>query len=284
MSVAYAGERGSFAELAAVEYFHGREKSVSVADFDAVFEAVSRGKTEWGIVPIENSLAGSIHQNYDSFLEHKLYICGELNLRISHYLIANRGTQMRNVKQIYSHPQALAQCKQYLRAYRSIEQVPVSNTAVAVKKIKDERMSDAAAIGSMQACIDYRMHILAKNIEDNELNMTRFIILAKKPAHRALPAQEIKTSIVFSLVNEPGVLFKALSVFALRDIDLLKIESRPVMSGKFEYIFYLDFAGRYDDKRQQNALNHLQEITSMYRLLGSYPVGKTVHPQYRERK
>jgi len=284
MIIAYAGEPGAFSELAAVEYCGTRARVVPMPDFDGVFKAVIARRADRGIVPIENSLAGSIHQNYDLLLSHRLYITGEISLRIAHCLIANKGVALANVKRIYSHPQALAQCKKHLRSIRRAEIIPVSSTAGAVKKIRDERMFDAAAIGSLQAVMDYKMAVLARNIEDNELNTTRFIVLSRKPLapgrRRAAPA---KTSILFSTKNEPGALFKALSVFAMRDINLLKIESRPVMTGKFEYRFYLDFSGNHWEERQKNALNHLQEITSLYRLLGSYPVGREVRPTYRKR-
>jgi prephenate dehydratase len=284
MIISYAGEPGAFSELAAVEYCGTRATAAPVPDFDAVFRAVSARRADMGIVPIENSLAGSIHQNYDLLLEHRLYITGEISLRIAHYLIANKGAAIGDIRRIYSHPQALAQCKKHLRSFRRAEIIPVSSTAGAVKKIRDERMLDAAAIGSLQAVMDYKMAVLARNIEDNELNTTRFIVLSRTPIARAArsPAPA-KTSILFSTKNAPGALFRALSVFALRDINLLKIESRPVMTGKFEYRFYLDFSGNHWEERQKNALNHLREITSLYRLLGSYPVGRDVLPEYRKR-
>jgi prephenate dehydratase len=283
MAVAFGGERGAFGELAAVEFFGSARSYIPRREFADVFDAVARGAARYGVIPIENSLAGSIHHNYDLLLEHDLYIVGEIYLRVSHYLIACKGVSRRRIVRIFSHPQALAQCKRYLRKYPSIEIVPVSNTAGAVKKIKDERLVDAAAIASMQAAIDFDMQVMARRIEDNHSNMTRFLVLAKKPQRKNPGAGKTKTSIVFATKNIPGALFKALSVFALRDIDLYKIESRPVQSRQFEYLFYLDFDGSYRDEAQKNAINHLREITTFYRLLGSYPRGRRAEPEYRKR-
>jgi arogenate/prephenate dehydratase len=285
MSVAFQGECGAFSELAAVEYFGGAQPPIAMPEFADVFNAVSSGKTRYGVIPIENSMAGSIHQNYDLFLEGDLYIIGELFLRISHYLIANKNVSRRSVKRVFSHPQGLAQCRRYLSRFPKLVQTPFSNTAAAVKKIRDERLMDAAAIASMQAAIDYDMAVLTREIEDRHDNMTRFLILAPRPRRQKRdPQTSMKTSVVFSTKNIPGALFKALSVFALRDIDLYKIESRPVHTKHFEYLFYLDFEGDVRDEAQKNAINHLQEITTLYRCLGSYPKGRIAHPNYRKRK
>lgn len=283
MSIAFQGEPGAYSELAAKEYFGIRKKFVPVPEFIDVYNAVSKGKTQHGVLPIENSLAGSIHQNYDLLLEGDLYIVGEILLKVSHYLISNNNVSKKKIRRIFSHPQALTQCKSFLKRFKNVEIVPVSNTAAAVRKIKEEKLEDAAAIASMQAAIDYDMSVLAKAIEDRLKNQTRFIILAKKPLNIRSGKQQTKSSIVFAAKNIPGALFKALSVFALRDIDLFKIESRPFTGSGFEYMFYLDFEGSILDERSKNAVNHLQEITTYYRFLGSYRVGKVTHPEYLKR-
>ncbi len=283
MKIAFAGEKGAFAELAAAQHFGPRHALVPVPEFEDVFASVSRGKVSHGIIPIENSLTGSIHQNYDLLLEGDLFITGEIFLRVSHYLIANRGVKRHNIRRVFSHPQGLAQCRAFLKKMPDAERIPVSNTAVAVRKIRDGRLLDAAAIASLQAAIDYDMSVLAENIEDNKANITRFLILSRQKGAVPHAAKNCKTSVVFSLKNIPGALFKSLSVFALRDIDLLKIESRPVHGKPFEYLFYLDFAGDCGDERQANALNHLREITMFCRPLGSYERGKLVHPEYKKR-
>ncbi|MDG5814372.1 prephenate dehydratase [Chitinispirillales bacterium ANBcel5] len=281
MSIAFAGERGAFTELAAREYFRNGEQFVPYPEFENVFKAVARGKESFGVVPIENSFAGSIHQNYDLLLESKLYITGEIFLRINHHLIANKGTSLRQIRRVYSHPQAFAQCKTYLKKFGKEDQIAFPNTALAVKKIRDEKLSDAAAVASMQAAIDFDMQVLDSNIEDNPWNTTRFLIVSKKRRERN--SGEVKTSVVFSVKNIPGALFKALSVFALRDIDLYKIESRPVHTKGFQYLFYLDCKGDIRDESLKNAVSHLREITTFYRLLGSYSVGREVNPKYKHK-
>jgi prephenate dehydratase len=282
MTVAFQGERGAFTELAAIEYFNGKKKAVAFQDAKEVFGAVEKGAIEYGIIPIENSLGGSIHGNYDRLLLHDLFISGEIYLKISQVLMANKGTTIGKVRKIFSHPQGFEQCRNYLEKLERVALVPVFNTAAAAKMIKDEAIADAAAISSMQAVIDYDLRVLARDIEDQKDNITRFLILSKKPK-RVHTQKAMKTSIVFSLKNCAGSLFRALSVFALRDIDLLKIESRPVKKRPFEYMFYLDFAGSEDGERQRNALNHLREITVFCRVLGSYPVGRLAHPEYKKR-
>jgi prephenate dehydratase len=283
MRIAFQGEQGAYSELAAKEFFGVSKKYFPVPEFTDVYNAVSKGKAEHGILPIENSLAGSIHQNYDILLKGDLFIIGEIFLKVSHYLIANEGVSRKKIRNVYSHPQALAQCKNYLKKYKNITLIPVSNTASAVRMIKKEKLNDSAAIASMQAAIDYNMAVFGKRIEDVKNNQTRFIMLGKKPLQIKSKRKKAKTSIVFTLKNLPGALFRALSVFALRDIDLHKIESRPVYGRNFEYMFYLDFEGHIEEEAQKNAVNHLREITSFERVLGSYYAGNIVHPVYQKR-
>lgn len=285
MSVAFVGEPGSFSELAAKQYFGNRKKYIPRREFKDVYDAVHSGDAEFCVLPIENSLAGSVHENYDLLIKGDLLIVGEIYLKVSHFLLANKGISKKDVEKIYSHPQPLAQCRNYLSKFKDIEQISVSTTSAAVKLIKEEKMKNAAAIASLQAAIDYKMEILDKKIEDNHNNQTRFLILTKKAAKISSRSKKrIKTSVVFTLKNIPGALFKALSVFALRDIDLFKIESRPVTGKHFEYMFYLDFAGNAEDEAQKNAINHLREITSFERVLGSYYCGEVVEPDLKKRK
>jgi prephenate dehydratase len=283
MTVAFAGERGAFGELAAKEYFGKKAVLAAQPEFGDVFRSVARGRCSFGVVPIENSLGGSIHENYDLLLESNLHITGEVLLRIRHFLIGNKGASRRGIRRIFSHPQAFAQCKKFLKRFPHLTMVPVSNTAWAVKKIRNEDLRDAAAIASQQAAVDFDMQVLARNIEDTRWNTTRFLVIAKQPRFPALGRTDVKTSVVFSTKNIPGALYKCMSVFALRDINLHKIESRPVHGRGFQYLFYLDFDGDAREEVQRNAINHLQEITMFYRFLGSYPVDKPRDPVYRKR-
>ncbi|MFQ6058180.1 MAG: prephenate dehydratase [Anaerolineae bacterium] len=268
LRVAFQGERGAYSEAAAMDFFGQGIEPVPCASFDLVFQQVEEGACERGIVPIENSLAGSIHRNYDLLLRHGLSIVGEVNLRIVHCLIAHPGVGLEAIRRVYSHPQALAQCEGYLDKLPGVERVPTYDTAGSVKLLKEQGLRDGAAIASRQAARVYEMTVLAEGIEDEPENYTRFLILAKEGF---MPQGESKTSIVFSVENVPGSLFKSLSVFALRDIDLTKIESRPLRGKPWEYIFYLDFAGSMAEERCQNAIRHLQEIATFLRVLGSYP-------------
>ena len=283
MKIAISGERGAFAELAAREYFGGKADIVPVSEFADVFRSVKGGRCRFGVVPIENSLAGSIHQNYDLLLESNLYIAGEVQLRIRHYLIANEGTSLKQVKRIFTHPAVFPQCKKFLKKFPHLVTVPVSNTAAAVKMLRTENLHDAAAIGSLQAALDFDMKVLAKNIEDTKWNTTRFLVVAKETVFPPHATKRVKSSIVFATKNIPGVLYKCLSVFALRDINLYKIESRPVHGRGFQYLFYLDFAGDARGEMQKNAIGHLQEITTFYRFLGSYAIDTPRDPAHGER-
>jgi prephenate dehydratase len=283
MKALYAGERGSFAELAAREYFGPDGRIGQVELFEDVFDAVRKGTAVRGIVPIENTRAGSVHRNYDLLLESGCSIVGELYLKIGHCLIANKGIVMRTVRRVLSHPQALAQCRTWLKAHGTFKPVETVNTAAAVKIIKEDGARDAAAIASMQAAIDFDMNVLATDIQDDKNNMTRFLVLAKGPGRPVSAEVPVKSSIVFSMKNIPGALFRSLAVFSLRDIDLYKIESRPMFGQGFSYLFYLDFEGDAKSDAQRNALSHLQEMTTFYRFLGSYPVGRQVAPKYRKR-
>lgn len=271
LRVGFQGERGAYSEAAAIAYFGDSVEPVPCATFDLVFERVEAGECEHGVVPIENSLAGSIHRNYDLLLKHTLQIVGEAGLRIVHNLIVHPGVSLGDVRRVFSHPQALAQCEGYLDRLPGIERVASYDTAGSVKLIKDQGLRDAAAIASQRAAQVYAMAILESGIEDDPENYTRFLILARESA--VLQPGPAKTSIVFALMNAPGVLFKALSVFALRDIDLTKIESRPLKGKPWEYFFYLDFAGSMAEAHCQRAIKHLEEIATFLRILGSYPRG-----------
>ena len=265
--VAFQGERGAYSEIASHNFFRERLKLVPCESFDLVFRKVENGSVDFGVIPIENSLAGSIHQNYDLLLEHRLQIVGELNLRIVHNLIANPGVTLSSIRRVFSHPQALMQCQKTTAQLKHVEIVPAYDTAGSVKKIKEEKIFDGAAIASDLAAKIYDMKILKRQIQDNPENFTRFLVLHRRTNP---PVGANKTSVVFSIKNIPGALFRSLSVFALRDIDLYKIESRPLHGRPWEYFFYIDFAGSVGDKNALNALNHLAEIASFMKVLGSY--------------
>lgn len=269
--VAFQGASYAFSEMAARRFFGEDVDTLPCRTFEQVFEAVIQGKARYGIVPIENSVTGSIHRNYDLLIDYDVKIVAETVLRVEQNLIANPDVVLSDIKTIYSHPQALEQCRKFISRLEKVEAVASYDTAGSVKIIRDKKLMDAAAIASRWAAKDYGMQILEREIEDYEHNFTRFIVTSR---HEDIFAPPDKTSIVFSMKSIPGALFKCLSVFALRDIDLLKIESRPTRGKPFSYIFYLSFAGNMKEERCINAIRHLNEITDFAQVLGSYPSGK----------
>jgi len=266
MKVSFQGEPGAYSEQAVFNYY-GEVETIPCESFDAMFDSVASGRSDFALAPIENSLAGSIHQNYDLLLRHDLHIVGEYLLRVQHCLIALPDVKKDDIKKAISHPQALGQCAAYLRNL-GIKPETVYDTAGSVKILKASGARDTAAVASRRAAEIYEMQIIQEGIEDNPENYTRFLAVGREPV---VPKSEAKTSIVFTLKNQPGALFKAMSVFALRDIDLTKIESRPLQGKPWEYLFYIDFIGSTQDESSKRALDHLGEYALTLRVLGSYP-------------
>ncbi|KAI4334445.1 hypothetical protein L6164_019139 [Bauhinia variegata] len=280
LRVAYQGVRGAYSESAAQKAYPNCE-AVPCEQFDTAFEAVERWLVDRAVLPIENSLGGSIHRNYDLLLRHSLHIVGEVKYAVRHCLLANHGVKIEDLKRVLSHPQALAQCENTLTRLGLVREA-VDDTAGAAKHVAFHKLEDAGAVASSAAAEIYGLNILAQDIQDDSDNITRFLMLAREPI---IPGTDraFKTSIVFSLEEGPGVLFKALAVFALRQINLTKIESRPLrkqpLRGSddnntkyFDYLFYVDFEASMADQSAQNALGHLNEFATFLRVLGSYPV------------
>jgi prephenate dehydratase len=269
--VAFQGAHGAYSEQAALALWDGAVEPVALTSFDEVFAEVEAGRYERGIVPIENSLAGSIHRNYDLLLRHNLYIVAEHNLRVSHCLIAHPGVALEEIREVYSHPQALAQCEESLRRLGSFQAIAAADTAGSVQLIKEQGLRHAAAIAGDAAAEYYGMAILRRDLEDERANFTRFLALGREPVEAA---GDSKTSLAFAGKNEPGLLFRCLAAFALRNIDLCKIESRPLRGVPWEYVFYLDFAGSLSEARCAHAVEQLREMSSFVRVFGSYSRGR----------
>jgi prephenate dehydratase len=274
--VAFQGERGAFSEEAALALLGPEVRFRCCRSFEDVFRLTEQGEVEFCVIPIENSLAGSIYKNYDLLSRHHLKIVREINLLIQHNLIANPGVTFDEIRAVLSHPVALDQCERFFARFPHLEKHSAYDTSGSVKQILEEGLRDCAAIAGRRAAELFGGSILMSGIEDNEENFTRFFLLAR--ALSVLPEAN-KTSVVFSFKNAPGALFKCLSVFALRDVDLTKIESRPIPGRPWEYMFYIDFLGNLEESRVRNALSHLEEITEFIEILGCYPGAQSHTPR-----
>ena len=271
MKVAIQGEAGSFSHEAARQMLPGCTVVACAASVD-VFERAVSGTVSCAVIPIENSLAGSVAEHLDLLLASKVFIQREFRLRIEHNLIAAPGVKRADVTRVFSHPVALDQCRDFFRHRRKIEAVPFYDTAGAVKHVVGNQLQHAAAIAGRQAAAEYGGRILQRGLEDDKQNFTRFFLISRK--RRVMPGAN-KTSVAFSMKNMPGVLFRALSVFALRDLDLCKIESRPVRGRPWEYHFYVDVLHqRHQTEAVGHALRHLREICHFVKVLGTYPAAK----------
>ena len=264
MRIAYQGEPGAYSEAAALHFGGSDVETLPCKTFDEVFEAVVKKRATHGVVPLENSIGGTIHRNYDLLLDHELGITGEVELDIVHCLQALPGMTIPDVKVVYSHPQALAQCERYLKGL-GVTVEAVYDTAGGAKIVSEQKLKGAAALASRRAAQVFGLDVLQEAVQDFEYNITRFAIIGG-----VAPPDANKTTIVFALPSTPGALFKALSVFALRDINLTKLESRPMRGRPWEYLFYVEVDARRDDLGCARALTHLAEFAKWTRILGSY--------------
>lgn len=270
-TVAFQGEAGAYSEEAALAMLGNNVHTLPQPRFEDVFQAVLEGRADYGLLPIENSLAGSIHRNYDLLLRFPLHIVGEYHHRVRHCLLALPGVRLEDIQEVHSHPQALAQCEHTLKRM-GVRPVPAHDTAGAARWLRETGHAHAAVIASRWAAQVYGLNVLLEHLEDNPRNYTRFILVARDPfCAQSNDEFSCKTSVVFTLPNRPGSLFKALSVFALREINLTKIESRPIPGKPWEYLFYVDFEGHAEYGPGLRALNHLREIAPFVRVLGTYP-------------
>lgn len=276
--IAFQGERGAFSEEAIRRLLGLEVDVVPCQRFEDIFRQLKENKVDGAVVPIENTLHGSVHENYDHLQNFELPIVAETSVRIIHNLITPPGVPFSKIKRVFSHPVALNQCLRFFARNSRIEKVPFYDTAGSVKMIMEDGLRDAGAIASAVAAETYGARILRRSIEDDRANFTRFFLLRTPAYLRRMPQPDRarttwKTSLVFTTRNTPGALFRCLSAFALRDVNLLKIESRPLRGKPWEYLFYLDFMGHIKDPDVQNALRHLGELADLLRVLGCYPKG-----------
>jgi len=267
MRVAFQGELGAYSEEAIIEHFGEKARPVPRPYLKDVFDAVENGEADLGLVPAENSLEGSIVRTFDLLLERGLKIQGETVLRVTHCLIANKGVHLGDVKRVYSHPQALGQCRAYLDGH-GLEAVSWYDTAGSVKMIKAEGLRDAAAIASARAAEVYDMVVFARELETDNENYTRFFVIGDGVT--GLTGDD-KSTVAYSVHHRPGALLESLRTFASRSLNLTKIESRPIPGRPWEYTFFIDIEAHRDEPLMREALEELRESTNFIKILGSYP-------------
>ena len=275
MRVAFQGERGAFSEEAAVKLLGGEVRLVPLPTFEAAFGAIAKGAADYILAPIENSLAGPVHRSFDLLVESALTIVGEVIIRVEHNLIGPPGGRLEEVAIVESHPVALAQCEEFFSARPFLKRIATDDTAGSVREIVQAGDRTRAAIASKRAAEIYGGQILREHLEDDPENYTRFLLLA--PATEEAPEKADKLSLVFRLAHLPGALYHALEPFARRNINLMKIESRPVRGLPWQYRFYLDLQATTRDPEVAGALAELEKLAVDVRILGSYISAKAAN-------
>jgi prephenate dehydratase len=263
----FAGEMQAFAHKAAQQFFGSGINIESTASFRNVFQEVKEGKSDFGVIPLENSLTGSIHENYDLLLEYDVRIVGEITLRIVHALIGHPETKFEDIQRVISHPQALEQCRDFLENQKDWELVAARDTATAVRRVKEEKNSGDVAIAAREAADLFELSILKEGIETNARNYTRFAVIA---AHALENGPKKKSSLVYSTSNKPGALFETLKIFSENGINLVKLESRPIHGKPWEYMFYVDLEADVESNELQGVMKKLSENIEFLKILGSY--------------
>ena len=266
-TAAFIGEYGAYSHKASLGYFGDEIEPVPVKTFKDIFNAVQSGTTQYGVIPLENSLSGSIHENYDLLQEYDLKIIGEITIRVQHALIANAGTKKNDIKKILAPPPAFSQCKNYLDQYSNIELVPVKATSSAVRQVKESNEINTAAIGSSMAAKIFNMKIIEESIEDNPRNYTRFAVIARE--FKDIEKAE-KTSLIFSTGHKPGALFEIMKTFSKHKINLVKLESRPMPGKPWEYMFYADIEADLEQKSMLPVKQELETKSETLKIIGRY--------------
>lgn len=270
--IAFQGEQGAFSEQAVFKHYGRDVTPVPCHDLSDVFQAVHDGDVDEGLVPVENAQAGTINKTYDLLQDYELYITGETYLEINHCLLANEGTKLENVKRVYSHPQALMQCEEFLQEL-DVQQHPTQDTAGGARRVKDSGRKDEAAIASSIAAEEHDLVILAEHIQTRNKNTTRFLSIGLESS---AVTENCKTSILFETRDIPAALYKCLGGFATNGVNLTKLESRPEREANWKYMFYLDFEGHREDPSVQRALEELDHFTVSCDVISSYPKGESI--------
>ncbi|MGC8661350.1 MAG: prephenate dehydratase [Nitrososphaeria archaeon] len=267
VKVSFQGEPGAYSEEASINFFGNTIELLPFPYLSDVFKSVENGMAEFAVVPIENTLEGSVSETYDLLIGASTKIIGEEVLRVRHCFMANTGVKVEDIREVWSHPQALSQCRKFIESMK-LKPVPYYDTAGSAKAIAEGKIINAGAIASCRAARHYGLNVLAEGIEDSPNNYTRFIVIGKGIAEIS---NREKTSIIFSVKHVPGALYRALKAFADNGINMTKIESRPTKEKPWEYFFFVDFMGRDDEEIVKNALEELKNEVSFIKVLGSYP-------------
>ena len=271
----YSGVPGSFSHKAAVQFFGAEISLQACSSFRDVFDTIKNEQSAFGIIPLENSLTGSIHENYDLLLEYDLEIAGELTLRIKHNLISHKNAGLEGIQRVYSHPQVFRQCREFLNQYPDWDLIACRDTATCVRRVKENSDLSEAAIAGADAAKLYQMEILKEGIETNPRNFTRFVVITKS---RSIPGVRNKSSMIYSVSDQPGSLFETLRIFAENHINLIKLESRPIHDRPWEYLFYADIGVDASEEKHRHVLEELQKKTEFFKFLGSYQKGGAENP------
>lgn len=273
LKVGYLGPQGTFTHKAALEFFpKSGTEFIPCKNTSEIFENIEKDILEFGVIAIENSLHGTVHENLDHLIEANILIFGELELRIIQNLISLKKSRLSDIENIYSHPQGFAQTQSWIKSnLPSAKLINTVSTAESVRMIKELNDEKNAAIGSEFANKVYNLQILSSNIEDNPLNFTRFLVISKKE-NELREGKKVKTSLVYVTKHVPGALYKVLKIFAEADVNLTKIESRPRRRGRWEYIFLMDFEGDKEDQKIKEVLEKMSDLVIFYKILGSYPI------------
>ncbi|MCK5837569.1 MAG: prephenate dehydratase, partial [Desulfobacula sp.] len=266
-TAAFFGENGAYSQKAGMSYFGDDVTTIPMKSYRDIFNACQNGSVEYGVIPIENSLSGSIHENFDLLQEYDLTIIGEITIRIKHALIAHKSMDKKDIKKILAPPPAFSQCKNFLDQYPKVQQVPVKANSSAVRHVREGRDPSAAAIGSAMGADIFDMKVIEESIEDNPRNYTRFVIISRE--HKG--NKKIgKTSIIFSTSNQPGALFEVMKIFSDYKINLVKLESRPTLGKPWEYMFYADLEADILSEALSPMMKELKEKSEILRILGQY--------------
>jgi len=272
MKIGYQGIKGAYSEAAAYKHYGKDAKAIGFDSFEDVFEAVKKGKVDSGCLPFENTISGSIAENYDLLLKNEVFVIAEVFFGITHNLLSNKGNSLKNIRKVYSHPHSLDQCRDFLKKHK-IRAIPEYDTAGAAKLVKERKKKDEAAIASKLCAEIYGLDIIKKGIETNKYNTTKFFVFAKKSKVPKNLKKE-KTSIAFKAKHYPGSLVNCLQRLSKNDINMTKLESRPIPENPWEYVFYVDFIGSMDDENVKLALNEMETTATFIKVLGNYPKGK----------